>query len=776
MRFVKSGARSVFLFVVLTLSCTAIAETLDNGGVVSGAISTIGEVDVFTFSAVAGDSIALRVADTETTQFVNSAFFPRVELFDPNGLFVDSGQGFLVGSLFERLVQTGEYSVRVFDNSSGNDETGSYNLYFAKAPVSTQGGVPPNFSILSDSVDVISDTIALGEIDAYTFQGSAGDNVALRVADTETTQFINSAFFPRVEIYAPDGSFLDSGQGFLVGSVFESLTVSGTYTVLVFDNSSRDDATGDYDLFFSKIPGSDEGGTLPLEGVTSETIDLGDIDTYTFQGFAGDTIGLRVADKETTELINSAFFPRVELYAPNGSFLDSGQGFLVGSIFERLTTTGTYTVSVFDNSSRDDASGDYDLYFAKAPGSNEGNGISGGDIIVDFIDLGDIDSYAFEPTAAGVPVTFVLTDLDELSFFPRMELYSPSGTLLESSQDFTIAQINETLNELGTYTLLVYDNSSRDDAVGNYQLSALGNIVGVNNSAVCNGRTVTVFIANGDEPTSNADVILGTNGADIINAQGGNDTICAMGGNDIINAGGGDDWIDAGNGNDDVTGSAGNDTIFGGSGADVIRGGAGNDDIEGEGGDDTLIGQPGNDTIDGGSGVDEIIAGSGNDIIFTGSGATVGSGVIVSGGGGNDTITGGSDADEIIGGAGADIINGAGGNDLLSGGRGVDEINGGDGNDVIEGQGSRDTLNGDDGNDIISGGVENDSINGGAGNDELIGGPGNDVLRGNSGSDSLFGGAGNDTLVGGGSSGDVCDGQNGSDTANTTCETLVGVP
>ena len=81
----------------------ALATSLPNGGVISAEISTVGEVDEFTFDAVAGDSILLRVADTETTELINSSFFPRIELFDPSGAFVDSGQGFLVGGIFERL-------------------------------------------------------------------------------------------------------------------------------------------------------------------------------------------------------------------------------------------------------------------------------------------------------------------------------------------------------------------------------------------------------------------------------------------------------------------------------------------------------------------------------------------------------------------------------------------------------------------------------------------------------------------------------------------------
>ena len=294
--------------------------------------------------------------------------------------------------------------------------------------------------------------------------------------------------------------------------------------------------------------------------------------------------------------------------------------------------------------------------------------------------------------------------------------------------------------------------------------------------AICNGMAITVNLLQGELPTSGDDVILGTPGNDDILGRGGNDTICGMGGNDIINAGGGNDWIDGGSGDDDIIGSGGADIIFGGVGEDFIRGGPGADEIEGEEGDDILLGQSGDDMIDGGDGVDGINGGSGNDTIYTGAGATVSSGLFVSGAGGNDLIFGGPDADSLFGGPGLDTINGAAGDDEINGGNARDTINGGDGADTIRGQESRDTINGDGGNDIIDGGLGNDTINGGPGDDEISGAAGNDLINGDAGSDTLLGGLGDDMLDGGASSGDICDGQSGTDTATASCETAICLP
>lgn len=311
---------------------------------------------------------------------------------------------------------------------------------------------------------------------------------------------------------------------------------------------------------------------------------------------------------------------------------------------------------------------------------------------------------------------------------------------------------------------------------------------------MCDGKPVTVDLSLGQNPTSNADVILGTPGIDIINAMGGDDTICALGGADIINAGRGADWVDAGDDDDEVQGGSGDDIIYGESGEDYLLGGPGDDSIFGGAGDDTVFGNSGNDLIDGGEGVDGIKGGSGDDIILTGPGATVGSGVIVDGGADNDTIDGGVDADEIRGSSGDDIINGAGGNDRLFGGGGNDEINGQEDDDYIRGNAGHDTLAGgsgsDDidghgGQDVISGGSAADTLRGSTGDDIIRGGSGDDLILGGGGHDELYGGAGTDDIQGGGSNDqldggadtdDSCDGGSGIDTATAACEVVLNVP
>lgn len=216
---------------------------------------------------------------------------------------------------------------------------------------------------------------------------------------------------------------------------------------------------------------------------------------------------------------------------------------------------------------------------------------------------------------------------------------------------------------------------------------------------VCDGKAVTVSIAQGQLPTDGNDVIMGTPGDDSINGGLGNDTICGGGGNDIL------------------LGGPGNDTIYGGVGDDIILPGTGMDGAYGQDGSDTVsyadLSTPGANnsgvtynptscssgfnTVCGAGGLDYLSGPGKGPVpeIFVGSpfndNITLGD----TGNGYGITTTG-------IGGDGDDILTGSPLNDVIIGGSGVDTINAMGGNDNID---SRDTVN--------------EAVNCGAGTDKI---------------------------------------------------------
>ena len=141
---------------------------------------------------------------------------------------------------------------------------------------------------MQDQVEFSDDISVAGEIDEYAFQASAGESFALRVAVTGS-----DGLLLRVEFIAPGGVTLRSSlaNANIVASFSERLVETGTFTIRIFSVSTQV-STGDYDLFFARVPGASEGGELPNGGVVSGQIDLGDIDSYSFEASVGESVAL----------------------------------------------------------------------------------------------------------------------------------------------------------------------------------------------------------------------------------------------------------------------------------------------------------------------------------------------------------------------------------------------------------------------------------------------------------------------------------------------------
>jgi Ca2+-binding RTX toxin-like protein len=257
------------------------------------------------------------------------------------------------------------------------------------------------------------------------------------------------------------------------------------------------------------------------------------------------------------------------------------------------------------------------------------------------------------------------------------------------------------------------------------ELSA-ADIAGV--QAIYGAATGTAIAAG---PTTNNDVLTGSEMSNAIAALAGNDSVSGLGGNDTLTGNAGSDTIDGGTGNDAIWAGGDDlsaDTMYGGSGSDTMAGGAGGDVIYGDAGTDLLFGGDGNDYL-----------GAGLASGFSGDGA--GAQNTAWGGAGNDTIAGDDTSDLLGGGAGSDLIRAYGGNDVIYGGGGSgandDAIYGGAGYDTIFGGSGADRLYGEDDSDVIYGGDGNDIVDGGTGADGLWGGAGNDTLTGGSGADTF---------------------------------------
>jgi hypothetical protein len=449
---------------------------LTNGTANPGAIP-LGDLDMWSFSANAGDTFELRIGATN--------FTPRLDLYGPGGAliataFVNTGFNHDV-ALYQQATNTGTYTVVVssqfYDNTAS--ASGTYSLHLARVPgpfvvsPGEQGGALTNGTANPGA-------LALGALNMWSFSANTGDNFELRIGTTN--------FTPRLDLYGPGGAliataFINTGFNHDV-ALYQQATNTGTYTVVVssqfYDNTSG--ASGTYSLHLAQAPEpfvistGDQGGPLTNGTANPGAISLGGLDMWSFSANKGDNFELRIG---TTN-----FTPRIDLYGPGGAliataFINTGFNHDV-ALYQQATNSGTYTVVVssqfYDNTSG--ASGTYSLHLAQAPEpfvvspGDQGGPLTNGTANPGAISLGGLDMWSFNANAGD---NFELR-IGTTNFTPRLDLYGPGGALIATAFVNTgfnhdVALYEQATNS-GTYTVVVssqfYDNTS--GASGPYSL------------------------------------------------------------------------------------------------------------------------------------------------------------------------------------------------------------------------------------------------------------------------------------------------------------------
>jgi WD40 repeat protein len=458
--------------------------SLASGGNYDGTIQ-LGDMDLWSFTANVGDRVVLRGAALTST----NAFEPWLRIYGPNGVLIaDSGVNGTVDveELALTATNSGTYTVLMADTAFGGfDGTGAYRLYFAKlpgafvVPSGDEGGSLANGGNYDG-------TIQLGDLDFWSFAANTGDRVVLRGAALTST----NVFEPWLRIYGPDGVLIaDSGVNGTVDVEELALTAtnSGTFTVLMADsNFGGLDGTGAYRLYFAQLPGAfvvpsgDEGGSLANGGNYDGTIQLGDLDFWSFAANTGDRVVLRGAALTST----NAFEPWLRIYGPNGVLIaDSGVNGTVDVEELTLTATnsGTFTVLVADSAfSGFEGTGAYRLYFAQLPGvfvvppGDEGGSLTNGGNYGGTIQLGDLDFWSFTANTGDRVVLRDAALTSTNAFEPWLRIYGPDGVLIADSGVNGTVLVDElalTATNSGTFTVLVADSAFGGfDGTGTYRL------------------------------------------------------------------------------------------------------------------------------------------------------------------------------------------------------------------------------------------------------------------------------------------------------------------
>jgi len=430
------------------------------GEVVTGEISTAGEKDSYTFEVSANDVVTIRVRKT------SGNLSPYLELYGPSGALVWSGYY----QMDRTLTAGGTYTLLVRDGLNVN--MGNYLLYWQRlsSPCNVVGSL--------DCGQLVTGSIGTGVDPApwrvYTFTASANDAVTIRARKTS-----GGSFYPYMELYNPSGAYVTTG-----GEINRTLTVGGTYTILMRDLSNA--YGGNYTLHWLRVVNPCSSTPITCGQVLSASVSGADeIDVYTFTASANDTITIR------SRKISGSLTPYLELYGPSGTRV----GGPTAQIDMRLTVLGTYTLLMRDYSNV--YTGNYLLYLEKL--NNPCNvaatlsceQVASGSIGTS-VDPPPWRIYRF-PVSANDSVTIRTRKTSgDNQFTPQMELYDPSGVYLMGG-----SQIDRTFSVAGTNTILVRDG--RNAYAGDYTLGWRKVVNPCRSTPITCGQVLLGSISSSDE-------------------------------------------------------------------------------------------------------------------------------------------------------------------------------------------------------------------------------------------------------------------------------------
>ncbi|QAU23069.1 glutamate synthase [Dyella sp. M7H15-1] len=295
----------------------------------------MGQIERFTFTANAGDTVALNVSGVSTTPsgqpLYALVFSPTTQAIATNNAYVSFNTVNSTTINLANLPATGTYTV-VFYTAIGIPASAQLML------------VPGVTGTMNSSGAVQSFATTTPNQNAYLrFTAHAGDNLELELENVAVTGGSNSV---ELNVYNPSGSFLTNftcytGSGASCRAALWNL-VSGVYTAIVSPTNGgtiRFDALLQPDVM---------GGALTANTPVPVHLGMGQIERFTFTANAGDTVALNVSGVSTTPsgqpLYALVFSPTTQAIATNNAYVSFNTASSTTSNLANLPATGTYTV------------------------------------------------------------------------------------------------------------------------------------------------------------------------------------------------------------------------------------------------------------------------------------------------------------------------------------------------------------------------------------------------------------------------------------------------
>jgi len=263
-------------------------------------------------------------------------------------------------------------------------------------------------------------------------------------------------------------------------------------------------------FFNQKVVGEDNDGSkiFSAETITGTIDPKIDIDTYTFDGIANQTVMI-FASSESGDM-----GPQIDLYSNDDIKLVGDWSSSYTNIIYKLKSSGTYSIIVRDAYA--DETGEYSLSLLLIPGSttsaidSDGGIINSNEIKTGNIDYkSDVDIFTFNGNYG--QSVLIQAGLESGNIEPLISLYSSEGTLEKQVWASTTAIIeNHQLQSNGTYSITIRD--AYGDEIGGYSLSL--QIIGEGSSTAPDSGQDDINVDDEDDDndgyTDYIEVIMGT--------------------------------------------------------------------------------------------------------------------------------------------------------------------------------------------------------------------------------------------------------------------------
>jgi len=301
---------------------------LTNGGYQDGAIP-MGDQDFWTFTANAGDNIEL------TCVRLTGSFNPWMRLYGMNSVFLTDAESGTETRILYQPTNSGTFTVLVGSYFEGG--SGTYRLRLTQLP-GAYVTIPPDESGALTNGGYQDGAIDVGDQDFWTFTANAGDNIEL------TCVLRSGSFNPWMRLYGMNSVFLTGEESGSETRIFYQPTNSGTFTVLV--GSYFEGGSGTYRLRLTQVPGSfvvlagDEGGTLTNGFSHDGTVQVGDVDIWTFSACKGSHLALNCLK------LTGSFNPWIRVYSAKGVFLAQASSSTEADVSGDVTSSETFTALV----------------------------------------------------------------------------------------------------------------------------------------------------------------------------------------------------------------------------------------------------------------------------------------------------------------------------------------------------------------------------------------------------------------------------------------------